>query len=421
MPAERWLGRPLAETRGWLELARLLADPVFRGAGVPHGDGRPVVLMPGFLAGDQTLSVIAAWLQRLGYRPRFCGFVLNAGCSDRTLDRLERRVDALWRSYGRRVALIGHSRGGHFARALAARRPDRVSHAISMGADLQGLSDPPRPRWWQLTSRGASSMPAAERAKPRASAGTVAARSATTSQAVPVPAGAAHEHLLKGRRSRPLAMPGDPRRRLHRGDRQPHRARLQPQGLPGGGGRVGAARVAPGRRSPQPRAVTFDPLRRSAYASDRGVVVGTRRLSLCQGEFARTICISARRRASGSARCAVSTDARFSSACDREGLAPTRGPATAVLADASRSRCQRQPGRFDKQGPPTARDRGPRWNNPRAPYLPSCRTFLNAAERAVGCVADLVRAGASGRDEQACARERPRGEPRQPDSVGVSR
>jgi hypothetical protein len=107
---ERWLGRPLAETRGWLELARLLADPVLYGAGVPHGDGRPVVLMPGFLAGDQTLAVIAAWLRRLGYRPQLCGFVANAGCSDRTLDRLERRVEALWRSYGRRVALIGRSK-----------------------------------------------------------------------------------------------------------------------------------------------------------------------------------------------------------------------------------------------------------------------------------------------------------------------
>jgi pimeloyl-ACP methyl ester carboxylesterase len=136
---ERWWGRPVAETRGWLELARLLADPVWRGAGVPHGDGRPVVLMPGFLAGDQTLTVIASWLRRLGYRPGFCCFVTNAGCSDRTLDRVERRVEALWRRYGRRVALIGHSRGGHFARALAARRPDRVSHAISMGADLQGM------------------------------------------------------------------------------------------------------------------------------------------------------------------------------------------------------------------------------------------------------------------------------------------
>ena len=136
---ERWMGRPLAETRWWFELARLLTDPVFRGVGVPHGDGRPVVLMPGFLAGDQTLALIAAWLRRVGYRSQLCGFVANAGCSDRTLDRLERRVEELWRRYGRRVALIGHSRGGHYARALAARHPDRVSHAISMGADLQGM------------------------------------------------------------------------------------------------------------------------------------------------------------------------------------------------------------------------------------------------------------------------------------------
>lgn len=136
---ERWLGRPLAETRGWLELARLVGDPVLYGVGVPRGDGRPVVLMPGFLAGDQTLTVIAAWLRRIGYRPQLCGFVINAGCSDRTLDRVERRVESVRQTHGRRVALVGHSRGGHFARALAARRPDLVSHAVSMGADLQGL------------------------------------------------------------------------------------------------------------------------------------------------------------------------------------------------------------------------------------------------------------------------------------------
>ncbi len=136
---DRWWGRPLAETRWCLELGRLLADPVWRGAGISHGDGRPVVLMPGFLAGDQTLGVMAMWLRRIGYRPRFARFVTNTGCSDRALDRVERTVDELWRSYGRRVALIGHSRGGHFARALAARRPDLVSHAISMGADLQGM------------------------------------------------------------------------------------------------------------------------------------------------------------------------------------------------------------------------------------------------------------------------------------------
>ena len=136
---DRWWGPPLAETRWCLELGRLLADPVWHGIGVPHGDGRPVILMPGFLAGDQTLRVMAAWLRRVGYRPRFAGFVTNTDCSDRALDRVERAVDQLWGAYGRRVALIGHSRGGHFARALAGRRPDRVSHAISMGADLQGM------------------------------------------------------------------------------------------------------------------------------------------------------------------------------------------------------------------------------------------------------------------------------------------
>jgi triacylglycerol lipase len=136
---DRWRGRPLAETRWCLELGRLLADPVWQGAGIPRGDGRPVVLMPGFLAGDQTLRVMAAWLRRIGYRPQFAGFVTNTDCSDRALDRAERTVDELWAAHGRRVALIGHSRGGHFARALAARRPDRVSHAISMGADLQGM------------------------------------------------------------------------------------------------------------------------------------------------------------------------------------------------------------------------------------------------------------------------------------------
>jgi triacylglycerol lipase len=136
---DRWWGRPLAETRWCLELGRLPADPVWHGIGAPHGDGRPVVLMPGFLAGDQTLRVMAAWLRRVGYRPRLAGFVTNTDCSDRALDRVERTVDELWAAYGRRVALIGHSRGGHFARALAARRPERISHAISMGADLQGM------------------------------------------------------------------------------------------------------------------------------------------------------------------------------------------------------------------------------------------------------------------------------------------
>jgi triacylglycerol lipase len=143
-PAEsvggRWWGRPLHEVRWSLELARLLTDPVFRGEGVPRArERRPVIVMPGLLAGDYTLSVLGAWLWRLGYRPHVCRFVSNTDCSDRAADRVAERVAEVHDRYGMRVALIGHSRGGHYARAVAARMPERVSHAISLGADLREL------------------------------------------------------------------------------------------------------------------------------------------------------------------------------------------------------------------------------------------------------------------------------------------
>ena len=138
VPGE-WLGRPVAETRFVLEAARLVVDPVAYGRGIPRGDGRPVVLVPGFLASDQSLLLLRRWLRLVGYRPHTAGFLFNVDCSDRVLDRVERIAQALNATTGRRVAVIGHSRGGHMARALAARRPDLVSHAISMGADLQGL------------------------------------------------------------------------------------------------------------------------------------------------------------------------------------------------------------------------------------------------------------------------------------------
>ncbi|MFZ0382288.1 MAG: alpha/beta hydrolase [Solirubrobacteraceae bacterium] len=139
IPEERWGGDHLRETRWQLELCRLLVDPVLRGGGVPRGDGRAVVLLPGFGGGDQTLIVLAAWLARIGYRPYTCGFVANTGCSDRALDRVERRVKWLYERHGRRVALIGHSRGGHYARALGHRHPELVSHAISAGAGLRRM------------------------------------------------------------------------------------------------------------------------------------------------------------------------------------------------------------------------------------------------------------------------------------------
>ena len=61
IPHGRWWGDHLRETRWMLEALRLTVDPVWLGAaGIPRGDGRGVVLMPGFGGGDQTLAVLAA-------------------------------------------------------------------------------------------------------------------------------------------------------------------------------------------------------------------------------------------------------------------------------------------------------------------------------------------------------------------------
>ena len=140
-PARRWWGRHLAEIRWQAELVRLLTDPVYWGDGVPHGDGAPVLLMPGFLAGDSSLVVLRAWLERIGYAPFLSGILMNVDCSDRALRRLDARLEEVHATAGRPVALIGHSRGAHFAKALAHWRPARTAAVISIGAGLDSPFD----------------------------------------------------------------------------------------------------------------------------------------------------------------------------------------------------------------------------------------------------------------------------------------
>lgn len=140
-----WWGRPLAEMRWQAEFLRLLADPIYVRGGEPRGDGRPVVLLPGFAGGDWTLSHLAFWLRRTGYRPAMTRMLFNAGCAERALERVEQRVAGLADAEGRRVAIVGHSRGGHLARALAARRPELVSHVVVMGCGLTSQFDAAAP------------------------------------------------------------------------------------------------------------------------------------------------------------------------------------------------------------------------------------------------------------------------------------
>src|SRR4051794_17931767 len=82
------------ELRYWPELARLLVDGRFlRAAREP---GRlPVLLIPGFLAGDASLTLLAGWLRRRGHPVTGSGIWVNADCAGREVERLEGRLAAL--------------------------------------------------------------------------------------------------------------------------------------------------------------------------------------------------------------------------------------------------------------------------------------------------------------------------------------
>jgi len=125
------------EQRAGVELAELLASPVYYGLGVPRGDGRTVLLIPGFMGSDSYLTILAGWLRRAGYRPAHSGITLNAGSLRRQLQHLERRCEDLAERYGK-ITVIGHSLGGAFGRVLAVPRPDLIEEVITLGSPLVG-------------------------------------------------------------------------------------------------------------------------------------------------------------------------------------------------------------------------------------------------------------------------------------------
>jgi triacylglycerol lipase len=120
----------------WLSLR---ASPVYRGIGVPHGDGSVVVLIPGFLGSDQYLGDMFSWLRRIGYQASMSGIGRNAHCPDQLSARLMETVANAYRDSGRRVHLVGHSLGGTLARSVAVRRPHQVASVTMMASPIRAI------------------------------------------------------------------------------------------------------------------------------------------------------------------------------------------------------------------------------------------------------------------------------------------
>ena len=96
----------------------------------------PVLLIPGFMAGDPTLRAMSSFLKRQGFRTYRSQIMVNFGCTREAADRLEQRIETIAIRRGRKVSIVGHSLGGMLARGLAARRPDLVEGIVSMGSPV---------------------------------------------------------------------------------------------------------------------------------------------------------------------------------------------------------------------------------------------------------------------------------------------
>lgn len=101
----------------------------------------PVLIVPGIVVGDWFMTPLRRHLRRAGHVTIDSKIISNIRCTDAALGRLERILEAEVAKHGRRIAIVGYSRGGMFGRALATRRPDLVAGLITLASPLVDARD----------------------------------------------------------------------------------------------------------------------------------------------------------------------------------------------------------------------------------------------------------------------------------------
>ena len=98
------------------------------------GQGRPVLVVPGFGATDGMTKRMRHHLRDRGFHVHGWRLGRNYGLTDNILDGLSHRLDRLSEHHDEPLILVGWSFGGLLCRWLAHEHTDKVRHVVTLGS-----------------------------------------------------------------------------------------------------------------------------------------------------------------------------------------------------------------------------------------------------------------------------------------------
>ena len=104
----------------------------------PRGDGRSVMLLPGYMAGEKYMYPMKSYLSFLGYRAMDWGQGVNKGNVFRYTEQVILSLEKHAEDFGQPTSLVGWSLGGVIARNVTRERPDLVRETITFGTPIIG-------------------------------------------------------------------------------------------------------------------------------------------------------------------------------------------------------------------------------------------------------------------------------------------
>jgi hypothetical protein len=145
--------RPPSRTLMFLEGRALPELGAFLGAlpllGLaPHGDGHPVLVLPGLVASDVSTRPLRTFLKTRGYAVSGWRQGRNLGLRPGVQHAMVDLVHELNDTHGRKVSLVGWSLGGLYARQLAKMMPKQVRQVITLGSPF--ASNPKATNAWRV-------------------------------------------------------------------------------------------------------------------------------------------------------------------------------------------------------------------------------------------------------------------------------